>query len=80
MLLKRVKNRTVFPIVIWWLLRFRTVLHGTCQPKEWVVVMQLGWGEIVISTENRAFFQSFCPISFFYLIFLYLCFHIEKHG
>ena len=21
--------------------------------------------EIVISTENRAFFQSFCPISFF---------------
>ena len=25
----------------------------------------LGWGEIVISTENRAFFQSFCPNPFF---------------
>ena len=39
----------------------------------------LGWSEIVISTGNRAFFYSFCLISFFILFFLYLCFHIEKH-
>ena len=25
----------------------------------------MGWGEIVISTENGAFFQSFCPNPFF---------------
>jgi hypothetical protein len=39
----------------------------------------LGWSEIVISTGNRAFFYSFCLISFFILFVLNLCFHIEKH-
>ena len=32
----------------------------------------MGWGEIVISTENRAFFQSFCPNPFFDLFFYIL--------
>ena len=37
--------------------------HGTCQPKEWVI-NGMGWGEIVISTENGALFRFFCLNAF----------------
>ena len=39
-----------------------------------------GWSETEIFTGMWRFFIFFRSTPFFFLFFLYLCFHIEKHG
>ena len=63
MLLKE-KNRTVFPLWLGGRYGSASFLRNLSADRMGGSDA-LGWSEIVISTENRAFFQSFCPISFF---------------
>ena len=46
--------------------------HGTCQPKEWVIVMEWDGVRFVISTENGALFRFFLPNCFSLFNFFYI--------